>query len=295
MPYVDKVTDPATWYLGPPGNMWPLFCPEPGVSISSVRYGGIHQGMSGKRTLDIMGYQYEYKMKFSYLTQEDFEWMEMLHMRAVPGPFKLLNPLKKNRLSQQASLMQVTPGDNDGVSTSGIVHTKMVRDWPEEASKYGSHSLQAFGWGAAPNGVLFDYALDNKSGVPILEDEWTFLSVFVKHISGDPTFELEADFYGADGEHLGYFDSLFEARSNWSRHYIGVAPSDIPDGAVLMSFALYNRSTDSVFNIAAAQVEPDQLTKWEVGGGAPTVIMNQLPLKSPRFPLRNAQMTLLEA
>ena len=49
------------WYLGPLGDLRPLVCPEPDLSATQVRYGGLHQGLSGARTLDVTGHKAEYE------------------------------------------------------------------------------------------------------------------------------------------------------------------------------------------------------------------------------------------
>jgi hypothetical protein len=37
------------------------------------------------------------------------------------------------------------------------------------------------------------------------------------------------------------------------------------------------------------------VTSWDLGGGAPAVLIDQLPSTSPRYPLMDCTITLLEA
>src|SRR5690554_2646520 len=94
------------WYLGPAGALQELTCPEPNIKANLVRYGGVHQGLSGARTVDVTGHRYEYAFDWDYMEQAEWAWLEAMHLRHVPGPFRLLNPLKKNRLAPQSSAMK---------------------------------------------------------------------------------------------------------------------------------------------------------------------------------------------
>jgi hypothetical protein len=48
--------------------------------------------------------------------------------------------------------------------------------------------------------------------------------------------------------------------------------------------------------MTAAQMESGaSATTWELGGGAPEVLVDQLSTSSPRYPLMDVQLSLLEA
>src|SRR5690606_39453918 len=65
--------------------------------------------------MDVTGHRDEYELEFRFLDRDEFEWVELLHTRMVPGPHLMINPLKKNRLSWQASKLIVTPYGKAGV------------------------------------------------------------------------------------------------------------------------------------------------------------------------------------
>src|SRR5690606_40132859 len=72
-----------TWYLGPLGKLRGLVCPERGMSDTSTRYGGIHQGLTGARTMDITGHRREYEFEFVYMDKQDFAWLNALDRKST--------------------------------------------------------------------------------------------------------------------------------------------------------------------------------------------------------------------
>src|SRR5690606_23969820 len=95
-----------TWYLGPLGKLRGVVGPDAGTTATSTRYGGVHQGLTGARTMDITGHRREVEFQFTYLEKAEFEWLNALHARMVPGPLYLLDPRYRNRLSPQATSLR---------------------------------------------------------------------------------------------------------------------------------------------------------------------------------------------
>src|SRR5690606_1195650 len=132
-----------TWYLGPLGKLRGLVCPERGMSDTSTRYGGIHQGLTGARTMDITGHRREYEFEFVYMEKQDFAWLNALHTRMVPGPFYLIDPRYKNRLSPQATSLRSTyNAANIGLQVNMVIARDLKMFFPDDIY-YGKRCLAA--------------------------------------------------------------------------------------------------------------------------------------------------------
>lgn len=277
----------ATWYLGPLGDMRPLIVPEPGIQINQVRYGGIHQGLSGARSLDITGYRSEYEFEFKHLDRDEFLWLEALHLRLVPGPFYLLDPLKKNRLTSQSSRLDMTNYNNSGIELTGPY--TIDRDWPTEITIPG-RSKKLTGWGTGQT-VTFD----PTKPVPLLDGETLTASVWLKADTTYNNVKLRITWFTEDLVKISDTDISVSATTEWSRHWYTY--HDQPTNAAAASFSLVLGAAGPALYLAAPMLEAGVTwpSDWELGGASPLVILDQLPTESMRFPLRNATLTLLEA
>src|SRR5690606_14897496 len=81
--------------------------------------------------------------------------------------------------------------------------------------------------------------------------------------------------------------------SSWARHELtATAPAD----AAFIRFDVLSQSSTADVYVAAPQIEANsEATHWEPGGGSVWVHLDQLDTSSPRFPLFDVSMTLLEA
>jgi hypothetical protein len=281
------VIEQATWYLGPLGDLRPLVVPNPGVKIDEVRYGGVHQGLSGARTMDITGHRREYEFTVGYLDQDEFRWFEALHTRLVPGPFRLIDPFRKNRLSVQASRLLPVESRNNGVYLSAA-HT-LSRDWPADVAIVG-RSLGLSGWSGDNAFVQFD----QQRPAPIVGDEVLTASVYLRADAAYPVI-LRMAWYDQDRVWISNTDVTVQVDTEWTRYWH--AFGEAPDGAAAATFTLVLGTASTQVYVAAPQVEADAAfpTSWELGGGAPVVLLDQLPSTSLRFPLRDIELSLLEA
>lgn len=279
------IPDPKTWYLGPEGDLRALPTPEPGLSTSTMRYGGIHQGLSGARTLDVTGHRAEYQLDWRTLDAGELAWIYALHTRQVPGPHWLINPMIRNRLSIRASSLDYLHRTDIGVSvTAGQL--AYTRDWPPEPAP-GVQALRWLGRGDA-GGVL---RFDTDARTPILEQETITASLYAKATTV-ATVELTIDFY-AHGNPVGNSEPLaVQLGTEWARHTTTVTTTAGTTSIVLAVTA----PPEPEITIAAPQLETGPTaTAWQLGGGAPRVLIDQLDTTSPRYPFIDCQLTLLEA
>lgn len=280
-----------TWYLGPLGKLRGLVCPERGMSDTSTRYGGVHQSLSGARTMDVTGHRREFEFEFTYLQKLDYEWLQALHTRLVPGPLYLLDPRYKNRLSSQATSLQSTyNAAHVGLRVDIGVARDLTRDFPQDIV-YGTHCL-------AVTSFTADQSVTTDAGAftPVRPGETITGSWYVRAVGDDPTQELSLsfEFYDADRQLQGTSSlTEFTAVEDWNRYS---HTTTVPDGvsAVVMrlTFAAYNTAV----RLAAPMVEEgENSTEWEQGKAAAMVLVDQLQTSSPIFPLTDCTLTLLEA
>lgn len=270
-----------TWYLGPLGDLRALTCPEPGISMTDVRYGGIHQGLSGARTMDVTGHRAEYAFQWTFMDDAEWKWLRALHTRHIPGPFRLINPMRVNRLTHQAVSLEPS-----ALTIPSAARTWVI-DWPVDADP-GYRCMRLTGWGNEQNTVSFD--LVKKTA--IFPTEAVTGSLFVK---GDAlaTARLGIEYYDRAGVRVPPSSfATINITTSWQRFSIHrVAPPE----AVSLVFAFRGDTFTAPVQLAAPQLEAGTSgTPWEQGGGAPVVVVDQLSTASPRFPLTDCAMTLLE-
>lgn len=273
------------WYIGPAGDLKLLICPEINLSVTDVRYGGVHQAISGARIMDVTGTKQDITLQFNYLDETDYRWLQALQTRHIPGPHRLISPLRKNRLSVQAASVDPTASIRPGVKLSAGAWN-WVNDWPTAAG-YGVRSIEWSGRTASST-----LKFDSVQGTPLFPLEQFTGSVYVKGSSAVAA-SLTVDYYDRYGVFLS--SATPEAASvttSWARYTITrTAPANAAT-AVLGVIAV----PTTTMRLAAPQLEPGAVVSaWDLGGGAPLVLVDQLPSSSPRFPLMNATITLLEA
>jgi hypothetical protein len=277
----------AIWFLGPAGDMRSLICPEVDLDMSVERYGGVFQGLSGARSMTTTGLKQKFDLGIKYLDQDEYKWLEALHFRTFPGPYRLLNPFKKNLLSPNASLVK-TLGDNLTVQFTMGVSTPVV-DWPSAAGAYANTATK---WTNRSSGTGV-FRLDNRFRVPVTAGSPWVASVYMKGsvaLSGSWVI----DWHDSTGAQIsGSTTQVVSITTAWQRFSVtGTAPA----GAVTAKPAFLTSATSPDVYFAAGQFEAGSTaTSWELGGGAPVVLLDQLPTTSPRFPLRNVTLSLLEA
>jgi hypothetical protein len=280
------MADPI-WYLGPAGNLRPLVCPEVNTDITTERYGGVFQGLSGYRSMDVTGHKQKFSFQFNYLDQAEYAWLEALHLRQFPGPFRLLNPMKKNRLTPESSLAKWGGGTAQGFTISSGLATQ-VWDWPATASPgFGLSSK----WTNRTGGTS-TLRFDPIRMTTVSAGEVITASVWLKtNTAFSPS--VVVDWWDRTAQ-IGSSTVLVPSvTTSWQRFTI---TSTAPANTQRARFAMYTANLTSDLYIAAPQLEASAtVTDWELGGAAPVVFVDQMPVATPRFPLRNATVTLLEA
>jgi hypothetical protein len=287
------MADPI-WYLGPPGDLRALVCPERDFDTTEVRFGGVFQSLSGATTLTNTGVRQKVSMDFRYLTEEEYGWLEALNRRYVRGPFRLINPFKKNLLTGGAAMCLANSPLMFGVTnyqnmtpSNGVM--ARVFDWPSAAGLFGAESSK---WSNRPVGPTHTLRWDDSYKTPVTAGKQYVGSVYIKGASAT-TGSLVVDWFNRSHVQVGGTSVTTTAlTTSWQRFSAtGVAPA----GAVLARFAWYSNVTPDIYFAAAQLEEGSAATAWDPGGGAIVVNMDQLTVSNPRFPYRNTTLTLMEA
>jgi hypothetical protein len=274
------------WYIGPAGDLKLLVCPEINLSVSDVRYGGVHQAISGARIMDVTGTKQDISLAFTFLDEADYRWLQALQTRHIPGPHRLINPLRKNRLTVQAASLNPQASNRPGVKLSAGAWT-WVNDWPSAAG-YGMRSVSWSGRTASST-----LKLDAVQGTAIFPLEQITGSVYIKGDSAIASGSLTIDYYDRYGVFLSSATpQAASVTTSWARYTI---TRTAPVNAATAVLGVTATATTTM-RVAAAQLEAgSSASAWDQGGGAPLVLVDQLPSTSPRFPLMNCSVTLLEA
>lgn len=269
--------DERTWYLGPPGDMRGLISPDGGVDRTVERYGGVHQALSGARTMDITGHRASYTLPVSAVTPTESRFVEALHQRTVPGPYRLLDPLARNRLPREVAMLKPSAAELR-ISGGGT-----ARD-PQAPAEVGV-PVTSLQWGAYTAGSSV-----SLPGVPVLDGETITMSVWAA-ATETITAAIRIAFTGADGQAVAIERHEATLATAFNRIAVAVA---VPDGAATATVSFAPEVAGRVW-LAAAQIEDGGMAgEWDLGGGAPTVVIDQLERSSPIYPLNDLTLTLLE-
>jgi hypothetical protein len=274
----------TTWYLGPAGDLRALVCPERDIDITPVRFGGVHQSLGGARTMDVTGIKNQYTFNWVYLDQSDYEWLLALHSRLIAGPHRLINPLRKNRLSLGTSNGDLAPHKYTFYTNSAGLLTNQL-DYPT-----GVLGQRCVRW--SDRTASSTLSLDLDKGTDVLPLETVNHSVYLK---GDSSVTVSAFIAWYDKDFAFLSNSSATSHSvttSWARYD---ASKTAPVNAAIGVFTLQATATTTI-SVAAPQLESGATaTAWEQGGANPLVLIDQLPTLTPRYPVSNVTMNLLEA
>jgi len=242
--------------------------------------------------MDVTGHRQEFSFELKYLDQDEFAWLEALHTRLVPGAYYLLNPMKRNRLSVQASTVTVAQYSKTGLRVP--VGSSWGRRTTAPTAGTGMPGRSVFAWHWTDPEPRFTF--DQGRPIPVMPGETITASAYFNPSVPDETpVTLRLDWFDANGDALSPTVSpSIDLGTGWNRYSLpGATP---PSGAVACRFSVQMTDPDLAVYVSAPQVEAGpQVTDWQVGGASLEVLVDQLETTSPRFPLQNATLTLLEA
>jgi|SRR5690242_4689670 len=284
-----------TWYLGWLGDMRPLPVPEVDFDMTEVRYGGVHQALNGARTMDTTGYRQKFQMDFKYLSEADYAWLRSLYLGNVQEPLYLMNPLRNNLLSQQAS-MGVWHGtlDNGMQNVSFASAYDFVNDFPTGLPVAGTRVPRILSVATAPAYVVLD---GGTRFFPTTVGEPLTYSIYMRTTTGSANVDMylqTMDKYGTTNTGPGLIGTK-AVTTSWQRFSITHTPATAGIAATRAGLQLASAGTYNVL-LAAPQVEYGSVvTPFSIGGGLSKVLIDSIDSESPRYPLSNVSVSFLEA
>lgn len=278
----------TTWYAGGVGNMRALQCPDIEISMPVVRYGGMHQSLSGARTLDVTGFKQDVTLTFPYMSGQDFSWLEAMFTRQIPGPHRLINPLKNNLLSLPASKMDFRSTYRPGIAVFGGGSYDWTQDWPSAAG-FGVRSFRHYSRPSGASGLLFD---STRGSSVLTPGETLTAAIWLKSPTVSQSMTFEIVWRDALGGQLSATQQVATVGTSWT---LVSVTGNAPAGAATGRLGLFSSNTNEYYAAAPQFVRGASALPWELGGGELSVLLDQMPLTSPRYPFYNTSVVFLEA
>lgn len=277
------------WLFGPAGDLRPLPNPTPGVNATMERFGGTHVAISGSRTVDTFGYKMSYDFTLGNLYPEEVSRLEVLATSTGSSNMYLLDPMRPNMLARQYSTGMRTNANN---CTRGYTPTtdpnSVPNPWVPGYVVMSTLSNTADAFISSPS-----------TPFPLNNTPVTVSAFYATSTTGLQIYH-NVQFFDAAGMSLGTQSGslLTVPTSGWTRLSSTLTP---PAGAVVgyARFAVASQgesyaSAVSV-NVAGMQVNMGStLARTSIGGGAIRCFVDTFDIDSPRYPLQNISLSLVE-
>lgn len=313
--------DIPMYWIGPLGGLMPIACPEPGLTNSLVFKAAENQALSGRITRDLQGVRREWSFTEAYLDPDDVAFFEALATHVVKPPFRIVDPLRKNRLRPSVAAPSRANHLSNGYDSwwvyGGITYSDRVTDTPyveyitegdQREVRYRPTDclrvrLNSAGSTVFSNGMLRNWDSSNPANSEVYVDtidprgggiivdggEQYTLTVTLKLITGT----IEAGVYAVDSTaHLGTPTSVTVSNPGWQTITLDVVMPDADLGVTPYFTAV---GADAEFCVGYMQLEAGaEATQWEPGFGVPECDIVQFSLSSQRYPLTTAQIKVKE-
>lgn len=284
------------WYFGPAGDLRPL--PAPGMDVVNTveRFGGIHNAINGARTVDVLGHRASYEFELPYLTPEEFYWIEALYTETIPGPFYLLDPLRKNRFSRETATARPADASGRGLISGNrsTLKWQLFHDSPVDWIKRGvrwTNLTESEGNGA-------NLELDNTPFIPVLPHTGVVVSVYAR--ANEPVgIRIRSDYMDAAGNVVpdSGADDYTDLSGSWTR--VTRTLADFPANTVTVRPELWTEvgsaTADTAIELIGFQAEHGySATELALGGGSGQVVIDTMETTSPYYPLQTVNLSILE-
>lgn len=283
--------NPATWYIGWLGEMRALPTPEVGLSNVEERFGGVHQGLNGARTMDTLGTRMRFDMSLRYLTNDELAFVRSLYTQMIPGPHYLINPMYKNLLSAQSSLTIPNSISDIGIYVNPNTLREYANDYPPGLYVAGQRSLKITSSNINNSYARFD---GTTKFTPWQSGETMTFSLYMR---ADAPVSLNFVGDTVDKYNVTAATAATQVKNvttSWARYSMTVTQSGVMAG--LRPAIVFPTATTYNLYMAAPQLEIGAVaTDFRYGGGSLKVMIDQMTSTSPRFPLNEVDLTILEA
>ncbi|MDA3643777.1 hypothetical protein LZ318_11960 [Saccharopolyspora indica] len=274
------------WLFGPAGDLRPLPPMDMDVVNAIDRFGGVHTSISGGRTVDVLGYKSRYEFEIRHIDLTEYARLESLYTQQIPGPYFLLDPLRRNLVSREASSSRPAGMDFRGISVDGgslswLRVTDSPLDWTQRAAQWAGFTAEK---------VLF---IDFGRRFPLLPGTPVTASAYVKP-ADEVVLRWNVQLYRA-GQGIRSVpgpDTTCPA-GVWTR--IAAALPDTQDYDEASLALQYVSGGTSPIQIIGSQAEfSSDPTDATMGGGSIRVAFDKMETTSPFFPYQSVSLSLLE-
>lgn len=293
--------------MGAPGNMFALPVPEiGGYTETPVKFGAIHQGLTGARTLDNLGTRREWSMTWEDLDPSDCSALQGLYdqLRTDAGSVRLIQPYRKNLLTSVAASGGSVPAPRSSVtpfqtSNTSVVATRTLVPRQSVDATYGLSPRLTFytrvANGATGGQTCWPEGFPNNSAysrIPVIPGRTYTLSAYVRAVAGTGA-TMGLGVMREDGNLSSAPtqtpETIIDTVWTWvARSYT------IPTGWHI-AYPTFTLPASSTIDVAAMQFEEGAgRTTWEHGSGAPIVAVTGLSFTDTWWPYRNATMSVIE-
>src|SRR5882724_381499 len=260
------------FYVGTVGAMQALPPLNKGSNPSStvVMYGGMHQSLSARTTLDVFGFKRTYVLPWTYLARTDRAYINAIYRGIAPGPYRLIDGRHYNVIGADASSGgSQTAGVSSFTATAGALAFGAVTLANMHADLVGLvRGAQVWAPAASGNSLLANHLGSPVSAIPALAGSIYSFSLYA---SGSGNHSLLIQPYDISGALLtAYVGPAVTLTAAMQRLFVDNWTP--PLGTVGLSAGVRAASTTAI-TTTGWQLEIDQAhSVWGVGAGCPTVI-----------------------
>lgn len=286
------------FHVGPIGSLLPLPDRLVDVPASLTRLGGTHVSLEGNRITDTFGFKRSWSWAWENLLPWQLPYVEALVYGLVPGPLRLIDPRRTNRLPEQnatgGSVRRSARGWN---SSAGVLSYRAIRGLPADpASLPAAVALRgAIGWQLLATGGGSCYPADAATSdgtwrTPVLPGEEIEAFCWATGPSGTQV-NLTRREYSATGDATTITGPIVTlSATEWRRVAVSFTPAGSTVSIATLLTAAAATPPGFVFTTAWQIADPqaevlsprfvtdcfgdatsDFTGGWRPGGGAPVV------------------------
>lgn len=310
------------FYVGPVGSLVQLPDVAADVDVASARIGGAGRSLMGRAWRDTLGYQRTWTWKWADLLPAQTAYLDAVANGLVPGPLRLVDPRRTNRLPEQQASGGSRSRSADGfaVTLGGLTYRDLGKVEPVPQTLGPWQLLRGcVEWSRSTGGAgslfLTGPEADGTWRCPITpRRDIVELSAWVAGKAGLPV-ALEWTEWDRAGTARNYSSTAAGASvaleaGRWQQLIVNVAPA--ADAVAMMprlttaTGAASGSVLTTAWQLAALDAEeqppgswsgrvpPELAAGWRIGGGAPAVVADPSGGAYPRFGFHDAGLVLVE-
>lgn len=299
--------------VGAAGQMFALVIPENGgFTEELVKFGSVKRGISGAATVDTQGARYQFTWAAEDISEDDASLLRQLYsqVRGSKKPVRLIIPHRKNLLTASASSARSVARHRESTTNYETEAGFAVVTTPEvlRPSQDPTYPLQPrltryvqIVNSSGSNDFVYPEGKPSTTPVgtpwsrlPLIEGrQYTCSILYAILAPGSQPNRLRNVWRNEDGGNSGAPSggSLDLTATDWAWASITVTvPTGFPGFCPLIEIG-----SGATMIVAAMQVEEGPTrTPWVMGTGIPVVSFSSLRFTDTQWPLRNAELSMIE-